>query len=258
MSSPARTADGILAEYHGKVVDHLTGLRDTLAESVGRAAELVAQRVLDDQLVYVYGPGGHSNLATQEVFFRAGGLVNVSAILDEGTLLSSGALRSMAVERMPGYSSIVLADNGLGSGDLLILVNAYGINTALIEGALWARGHGVTTIGVSSRVHAEQTAPDHPARHPSRQNLHELVDVHVDTRVPIGDALLDIGGVGERIAAVSTFANAYAMNCIMATAVSLVAQQGAEPTIWRSGNAPGGDEHMATFLARYRGRVRWL
>jgi uncharacterized phosphosugar-binding protein len=116
----------------------------------------------------------------------------------------------------------------------------------------------VTTIGVSSRAHAERTAPDHPARHPGKQNLHDLVDVHVDTMVPIGDAMLEIPGVGERIAAVSTFANAYAMNCIMATAVSLVAQQGVEPTIWRSGNAPGGDEHMASFLARYRRRVRWL
>jgi uncharacterized phosphosugar-binding protein len=258
MTDAPQTAALVLAEYHAKVVDHLTALHDSLADSVGQAAELVAQRVLDDELVYVYGPGGHSNLATQEVFFRAGGLVNVSAILDEGTLLSSGALRSMAVERMAGYSSVVLTDNGLASGDLLILVNAYGINTALIEAALWAREHGVTTIGVSSRVHAERTAPDHPARHPGKHNLHDLVDVHVDTMVPIGDAMLEIAGVGERIGAVSTFANAYAMNCIMATAVSLVAQRGVEPTIWRSGNAPGGDEHMAGFLAHYRRRVRWL
>ena len=28
--------------------------------------------------------------------------------------------------------------------------------------------------------------------------------------------------------------------------------------IWRSGNAPGGDEANARFLARFRDRVRWL
>ena len=120
-----------------------------------RAADRIADQVAADRLVHVYGPGGHSNLAAQEIFFRAGGLMHVSAILDEGTLLSSGALRSMAIERTPGYGRVVIADWGLGEGDLLILVNAYGINAALIDAALEARRRGVFLIGVSSRRHAE-------------------------------------------------------------------------------------------------------
>ena len=70
--------------------------------SLDRAATRVADQVAADRLVHVYGPGGHSNLAAQEIFFRAGGLMHISAILDEGTLLSNGALRSMAIERTPG------------------------------------------------------------------------------------------------------------------------------------------------------------
>ena len=84
-----------------------------------RAAERLADQIAADRLVHVYGPGGHSNLAAQEIFFRAGGLMHVSAILDEGTLLSNGALRSMAIERTPGYGRIVIADQRLGEGDLL-------------------------------------------------------------------------------------------------------------------------------------------
>jgi uncharacterized phosphosugar-binding protein len=258
MSDPTAIADSVLERYLDAIVEHLTGLRESSARAIGEAAQLVAQRVATDDLIYVYGPGGHSNLATQEVFFRAGGLANVSAILDEGTLLSSGAMRSMAMERTPGYASVVMADNNLEAGDLLILVNAYGINTALIESARWCREHGVTTIGVSSRVHAEATDRGHPARHPEGGNLHDLVDVHVDTNVPIGDAMLTIANVGERSSAISTFANAYAMNAIMAAAITLVAESGIEPSIWRSGNAPGGDDHMKTFLDRFRSRVRWL
>src|SRR5690606_493047 len=102
------------------------------------------------------------NLAAQEVFFRAGGLMHISAILDEGTLLSNGALRSMAIERTPGYGRVVIADQNLGPGNLLILVNAYGINAALIDAALEAKRRGVFLIGVSSRRHAEATAPEHP------------------------------------------------------------------------------------------------
>ena len=30
------------------------------------------------------------------------------------------------------------------------------------------------------------------------------------------------------------------------------------PPVWRSGNAPGGDEANAAFIGRFRERVRWL
>ena len=46
----------------------------------------------------------------------------------------------MAIERTPGYGRMVIRDQRLGEGDLLILVNAYGINAALIDAALEARG----------------------------------------------------------------------------------------------------------------------
>lgn len=87
-------------------------------------AELVADHIKNDKIFYVYGPGGHSNLASQEVFFRVGGLMHASAILDEGTLFSGETLRSMAIERTPDYGKIVIDDYNLQSGDLLIIVNA--------------------------------------------------------------------------------------------------------------------------------------
>lgn len=74
----------IMATYLEIVQDHLQAITATETEAITAAAELIADRVIADQLVYAYGPGGHSNLAAQEVFFRAGGLVNVSAILDGG------------------------------------------------------------------------------------------------------------------------------------------------------------------------------
>lgn len=248
----------LAAEYLGTVTTLLESIRAQEQGAVTEASGLLADHIAQDRLVHVYGPGGHSNLASQEVFFRAGGLMHVSAILDEGTLLSSGALRSMAIERTPGYGRIVIDDHLLGEGDLLILVNAYGINSALIDAALTAKERGCTLIGVSSRIHADSTAPDHPARHPSQQNLHDVVDLHIDTKVPVGDAVIDIDGVAEPTGAVSTFANAYAMNWLMMSTVAALAERGIDPPIWRSGNAPGGDEANARFLRRFRGRVKSL
>ena len=255
---PPGDVAAVLGTYFDVIVGHLQRLRDTQGAAVKAAASLVADKVVADELVYVYGPGGHSNLASQEIFFRAGGLVNVSAILDSGTLLSDGALRSMHIERTPGYGRVVIEDNRIAKDDLLLLVNAYGINAALIDAALTARDRGVQLIGVSSRRHAEATPLEHPARHPERHNLHDLVDVHIDTEVPVGDAVLTIEGVVDPVAAISTFANAYALHSLIATAVGVAAARGDEPTIWRSANAQGGDARNARFVERFRSRVRWL
>lgn len=253
-----RTGADLCEDYFATVTSLLRRILDEEDESLQSAAALVADQIAADRLVHVYGPGGHSNLAAQEIFFRAGGLMHVSAILDEGTLLSNGALRSMAVERLPGYGRLVISDQNLQPDDLLVLVNAYGINAALIDAALLARELGVTTIGVSSRGHAEQTAPDHPARHPSGLNLGDVVDVLVDCKVPIGDAVVAVPGVGEKTAAVSTFANAFALNSLVIRAIALLAERGIDPPMWRSGNAPGGDEANGRFMDRFRSQVPWL
>src|SRR5699024_6151343 len=115
----------LASDYLGTITVLMDRIRAEEESAVSEAAGLLADRIAADGLIHVYGPGGHSNLASQEVFFRAGGLMHVSAILDEGTLLSGGALRSMAIERTPGYGRIVIDDAQLEAGDVLILVNAY-------------------------------------------------------------------------------------------------------------------------------------
>jgi len=258
MSDPKIDADALCQGYFDDVTALMKRILVEERDPLDRAAARVADQIAADRLVHVYGPGGHSNLGSQEIFFRAGGLMHVSAILDEGTLLSNGALRSMAIERTPGYGRIVIADQRLGADDLLILVNAYGINAALIDAALEAKRRGTFLIGVNSHEHANNSAAEHPARHPTRQNLHDIVDIAIDCKVPIGDAIVTVPGMGERIGAISTFANAFALNNLVIRAVAKLVERGIEPPVWRSGNAPGGDEANARFIANFAGRVRKL
>jgi uncharacterized phosphosugar-binding protein len=56
----------------------------------------------------------------------------------------------------------------------------------------------------------------------------------------------------------STFANAYLLNTLVAEAVRLLVDEGVEPPIWTSGNAPGGDEANARFVERFKHRVKKL
>ena len=91
MIEEVTAADDFCDSYLDTVIDHIRRIQKEERSSLDAAARLMAKQISQDRLVHVFGPGGHSNLATQELFFRAGGLMHMNAILDEGTLLSNGA-----------------------------------------------------------------------------------------------------------------------------------------------------------------------
>lgn len=245
----------IISSYLDAVKKHLESIAAEEYSNIQKAAEVLAARIRQDEPIYIYGPGGHSNLGTQEIFFRAGGLMHINPILDEGTLLSSGALRSMAIERLPGYGTIVMKDSGIKKGDVLILCNAYGINSATIDAALYAKENGIMLIAVSSITHAKNTAKSHPARHPSKRNLYEIADITLDCKVLPGDAVMELDGVEQKMGAMSTFANAFLLNCLVMETVKLLSASGQVPPIWRSGNVAGGDEWNNQFIGRFKNRI---
>lgn len=249
---------GAMDLYYENVLDFITRIHHEEKEQIKKAARMVADQIKEDKLIYIWGPGGHSNLAAQEIFFRAGGLMHVSAILDGGTLLSNGALRSMAIERLPGYGKIVINDYGLKEGDLLIIANAYGINAATIDAALEAKRLGVKTISVSSIKHAEETPKEHIARHPSKENLHELTDIAIDSKINVGDAVIEIQNIEQKVGAMSTFTNAFILNSLVVETIELLVKEGVKPPIWMSGNATGGDEWNNQFMHRFKDKIKML
>ena len=248
----------IMQEYYDQTIGYITRIRDEERERIATVARVIADQIEKDKLIYIWGPGGHSNMNAMEIFFRAGGLMHVSAILDEGTMLSSGALRSMAIERTPGYGRIVIDDNQIGEGDLLIIANAYGINSACLDAAMRAKELGATTIAVTSKGHADSIPADHPARHPSKVNLYKACDYYIDTKVPVGDAVIEIPGIDQKMGAVSTLCNAYTLNCLMMMAAQILGERGVEVPLWKSGNCPGGDDWNNQFIARFKGKVRLM
>ncbi len=65
--------------YLDTVINHIRRIQKEERGNLDRAARLMAMQISKDRLVHVFGPGGHSNLATQELFFRAGGLMHIKA-----------------------------------------------------------------------------------------------------------------------------------------------------------------------------------
>jgi uncharacterized phosphosugar-binding protein len=251
-------ASPIHAAYLQKATALIAQIAEEEGEAIVRAGVALADRIAEDRLIYVIGPGGHSQIGAEEVFSRAGGLACVVSFIDDGFYLGNGAARSMRIERTPGYARALLDEVDFESGDVLIIVNAYGINAATIDSALYARENGMRSIGVTSIANQRGLPQGHPSRHPSGKDLCDLVDIVVDTKMPLGDAVLSIDGVAEKVGPVSTIVNAFAMNSIILEAIAELARRGIEPPVWRSSNSPGGDEANVALTERYRTRIRNL
>jgi len=225
--------------------------------AVKKAAAVIGDSIMKDQVIHVIGPGGHSNMAVEEMFSRSGGFACMNAILDPGTNLSHGGFRAMQVERVPGYAKAVLRSYGVGKtpNEVLIIVNAYGINAMTIDCALYAKKHGVTTIAITSTSFADKIPKDHPSRHPTGANLYQSVDIFINNHLPYGDAILSVDGCEQNVGPTSTYCNCFTVNYLTIETCKYLVSKGYTPPVFRSGNLPGGDEYNKSLLEKYSGRA---
>ncbi len=226
--------------------------------SINDAADLMSKAIVNDRLVHIIGSGGHSNMAAMEVLWRAGGLAAINALLDPGIDLVHGAKHSNIIERTPGYAKSVLDSYDIQSGEVLIIANAYGINSMTIDCAIEAKKRGLNTIGITSTSFAKYVPKDHPARHPSGGNLYEIVDVFINNYLPLGDAIVKFDNFEQKIAPTSTLCNCFTLNLLIIKTVEKILALGETPPVWMSANMPGGDEANKKWEKKYAGRVKHL
>jgi uncharacterized phosphosugar-binding protein len=229
-------------------------------ETIQKASRVVAESVAKEDPIHVIGPGGHSNMAVEEVLWRAGGLAPINAILDPGTNLIHGAKRSNFIERTPGYALKVLDAYRVGRkpGEVIIVVNAYGINSMSIDTVLEAKKRKMITIGITSRSFADVLSKDHPSRHPSGKNLYQEVDYFLNCHLPYGDAVVEIKGCIQKTGPTSTFCNVFTINLLMIETVKRLMEMGVQPPLWMSANLPGGDEANRSLEEKYIPRIKHL
>ncbi|WIY00953.1 sugar isomerase domain-containing protein [Amycolatopsis mongoliensis] len=246
--------EGLLARYGERLESAIDAIVRDEADHVRVAATLVADQVRQDGLVHVYGPGGHSALAVQDVFYRAGCPIAVAPVADPATALFAGALGSTAAEREADHGEAVVAGSGVGQGALFVVVNAFGVNAAAVGAARAARARGARVIALSSRAAEAAVPAGHRARSGS---LPAHADVHVDTHVPAGDVVLE-AGPGVRVGGLSTVLNSFVLHAILASAVEQLVAGGDEAWVWHSSYTAGGDAHNARAAERVRERVPQL
>ncbi len=246
----AGTAD---QKYLATVIAMLEAAARDEAEPITAAADAVASALGAGRWVHTFGTG-HGHMLAEELFYRAGGTARVNPILVEELMLHAGAARSSLVEREPGLAATILADHPIEAGDVLIVASNSGGNRVVVELAGLARAAGATVIALTSLAHARSPA----ARHVDGPRLHEMADIVLDNHGVLGDAVLEVPGLGASVAPTSTVVGAGLLQAVMARAVTTLAERGIDPEVFVSSNTRAGDSANAVLIDRYADRVRAL
>ncbi len=244
--------------YLEQVIDLLRRIESEQLDNIKAAAELMSEAIQRDELIHVYGGGGHTTLVMGEMFFRAGGLANINPVMEPGLSVFNQALKYLELERTVNYGRSIVKYFRIQKGEVLIIFHNIGINAATIDAAMEAKEAGAKIIAVSSSYWQDEMPEDHFIRHPNKQNLFDLADVCIDDFNPVGDALIKVEGFETPIAPVSNITDFYIAHRLEIETVKLCVKKGCVPPVWSSANAPGGDELNARYVEKYLPRVKYL
>lgn len=244
--------------YLNKVIDLLKKVEEEQSGNIDKGAELMADAITRNELIHVYGGGGHTTLVMGEMFFRAGGLANINPIMETGLSVFNQALKYLELERTVNYGRSIVKYFRIKKNEVLIIFHNIGINPATIDAAMEAKETGAKIIAVSSSHWQNEMPPDHFIRHPNKKNLFDLADVCIDDYNPVGDAVINIPGFETPIAPISNIIDFYIAHRLEIATVKKCIDRGIKPPVWSSANAPGGDEINAKFVKEYLPRVKYL
>lgn len=233
-------------EYRDIITEQLARQFDEEKAGIEKAAEYCAGSVCSGRVIHVFGCG-HSQMFAMEVFYRAGGLVPVNALLIPHMALFPKAKLSTLQERVEGFCDQYLELEDTDPRDTMIIVSISGRNAGVVDMALAAKKIGMKVIALSSRQFADSTT----SRHSSGRHLMDVADVVIDVKCVSGDAALSIDGLEPRFCGTSTVLGMSVMESIIAQTVKNCVKAGYYPPIYVSSNLDKGDAINKEYIKKY-------
>ena len=236
-------------EYSEEIMKVLERAEETNREALEILIKEMVRTVKEDRLIHTFGTG-HGHMIGIELFFRAGGLGNVSAVMDYDTLLFQGARRSGEIERLCGVSDIIFDGSHISPGDIMIISSNSGRNAMPVEMAMRCQKEGVFTVALTNVKQSKQTS----SRHPSGKKLFECADLVLDNCCPDGDCLLDIEGI--RTGAATSISGMFLMNIAATETIRRCLAEGIRPYVFQSQNLDGYDNDA--IYEKFENRIKYL
>ncbi len=221
----------------------IDSIERTQLEAIRSAGRLVGDSLLSGGVWHLFGTG-HSHLISEEVYYRAGGLAPVNAILFPALMQHEGPATSTKLERLPGLARLILEKEDIRPGEVLTIISNSGKNAVPVELALLARERGVKTIALTSLKQSSAATLGAGQSH----KLFEVCDLVLDNCGSAGDAAIPVGQAGLATGPTSTFANVIIIQQVVLEICRIFTDAGQEPPLFKSANLPGGDAWNASLI----------
>ncbi len=221
--------------------------------SIIKTAEIFADTLINNRQIYLFGTG-HSHMLSEELFYRAGGLVNIQPILIDPLMLHISASESTLFEREEGMAERIFRDYNMKENDTIVIISNSGRNGVIVDMALLCKKKDMKVIALTNLEHTYSGA----SRHKSGKRLCEIADTVLNNGGCTGDACVEIEGIDGKICPTSTVCGALILNAVVAQAVDICVKKGFSPDHFASSNIDGGDEINNALVEKYKNRIKHL
>lgn len=222
----------------------LTEVEADQSENISKAAELIADSIMNGGIIQSFG-SGHSYAAAIEVANRAGGLFAAKLIKDPAMGM---------YEALEGTGNILLRRVEILPEDCVIIISNSGRNPLTIEMAM-----KIKTIGAKLIVVTSLAASKHlKSRHSSGRLLYEFADVILDNHSVDGDAAIEVKGLDAKVCGTSSIGSAALLQATILRSIELMISRGFNPPVRISANVDGGTERSLEIEKKYTHRINHL
>ena len=223
----------MLKKYKEIIFEKINTIADD--ENILEAAKLISNAYKNGNNTFTFGTG-HSHMLGEELYARAGGWNYIKPILQDELTLSSHPFKSTLIERVEGYSEVLLGLFNVKNNDVVIITSNSGRNGLIVEMALQCKKRGAKVIAVTSLEHSSSIT----SRHTSDKLLKDIADIVIDNKSPSGDAVIKIGN--DKIGPISTIDNLFIGHSIVLETLNILENENIDYEIFVSSNLDGQDD----------------
>lgn len=230
----------------------LARIQETQMAAIQQAADICADTIARDGLVYLFGTG-HSRMFIEEMYPRHGSfpgffpMVELSLTFHNLVVGPNGQRQAMYLEHIEGFGQTIMRNFVLAEPDSFIIFSNSGVNEVVVEVALEAKKRNLPVIAVVSQAHCAASSP----KHSSGQKLPDVADITIDNGTPAGDALVQLDGLSDPVGPGSTIGATAVTNALKVEIAARLVQKGVQPLVLTSSVLIGTAASQKQFDASY-------
>jgi len=230
----------------------LTRIQETQIEAIQQAADICADTIAREGLVYLFATG-HSRMFIEEMYPRHGSfpgffpMVELSLTFHNPVVGANGQRQAMFLEHVEGFGEVIMRNFVFAEPDCFILFSNSGVNEVVVDVAIEAKRLNLPVIAVVSKAHCAASPP----RHSSGLRLPDIADITIDNGTPAGDAMVQIAGMADPVGPGSTIGAAAVTNALKVEIAERLVQKGSHPLVLTSSYFVGTEASHKRFDASY-------